>query len=59
MKKDRELIQLAKANLSVEQIAIRMKSDPARMLKVAKRLGIYFPPNAPKEGGRLKAKGKL
>jgi hypothetical protein len=56
MKKDRDLMQLALANLSVDQIANRMKSGPERILKVAKRLGIRFPPIAPKQDGRLKAK---
>ena len=52
------IIASGQSKSRVEQIATRMKSDPARVLKVAKRLGIYFPPNAPKEDGRLKAKGK-
>jgi hypothetical protein len=58
MKKDRELLHLALAKLSVDQIADRMKSGPDGILKVAKRLGIHLPPIAPKRDGRLKAKGK-
>jgi hypothetical protein len=56
MKKDRELIQLARANLSVEQIATRMKLAPARVIKIARRLGLNVPPIAPKRDGGLKAK---
>jgi hypothetical protein len=58
MKKDRDLMQFALANLSVDEIANRMKSGPERILKVAKRLGIHLPPIAPKRDGKLKAKGK-
>lgn len=58
MKKDCDLIQLALANLSAEQIAPRMKSGPQRVLKVAKRLGIHLPPIVPKQRGGLKANGK-
>jgi len=54
MKKDRELIQLARENLSVEQIASRMKAAPAKVLMVAKRLGIHPPRIAPKRVGRLR-----
>jgi len=53
MKKERELIQLARANVGVEQIATRMKLAPASVLKAAKRLGLDLPPIAPK-GGTLK-----
>jgi hypothetical protein len=41
MKKDRELIQLTRENLSVDQIAIRMNISSPRVLKIAKRLGIH------------------
>jgi len=51
-------MQLAVANLSVDEIANRMKSGPERILKVAKRLGIHLPPKVPKRDGKLKAKGK-
>jgi hypothetical protein len=57
MRKERELIHLARASLSVEQIATRMKLAPASVLKAAKRLGFDFPSIAPK-GRMLKAKGK-
>jgi hypothetical protein len=58
MKNDRDLMQLAVANLSVDEIANRMKSGPERILKVAKRLGIHLPPIVPKRDGKRKAKGK-
>jgi hypothetical protein len=54
-KKDRELNKLARAELNVEQIATRMKLAPARVIKIAKRLGLHLPPIAPKRDGRLKA----
>jgi hypothetical protein len=56
MKNDRDLMQLAVANLSVDEIANRMKSGPERILKVAKRLGIRLPPIAPKRSARLQTK---
>jgi len=55
MKKDRELIRLARSGVSVDQISARLKHSPATILKVAKRLGIYL---GPKRDGKLKAKGK-
>jgi hypothetical protein len=56
MKRDRELIQLARANLSVEQISTRMKLAPATVIKTAKRLGLRVSPITFKRNGRLKAK---
>jgi transposase-like protein len=56
MKKERELIQLARANLSVEQISTRMKLAPATVIKTAKRLGLRVSPITPKRNGRLTAK---
>jgi hypothetical protein len=58
MKKDRELIKLASGELSVDQIAARLKHSPPAVLKAAKRLGIYLGPNTPKRDGRMKAKKK-
>jgi hypothetical protein len=40
MKSDRELIVLARAKLSVDKIAVKMKADPKMVLKAAKRLGV-------------------
>jgi hypothetical protein len=44
MKSDRQLVALSRVNLSVDQIAAKMKIDPKRVLKVAKRLGIQLAP---------------
>jgi len=55
MKSDRELIVLARAKLSVDRIAAKMKADPATVLKVAKRLGINLQRLPAKRYGRLKA----
>jgi hypothetical protein len=52
MKKDRELIQLARSNLGVDQIATKMKTTHATARKVAKRLGVHLQPNAAKRNGR-------
>jgi hypothetical protein len=54
MKKERELIQPARANLSVDQGATKMKLTPERALKAAMRLGFDHPPIAPKPGGKAK-----
>jgi hypothetical protein len=54
MKRDRALIQLARASVGVDQIATRLKVGPVAILKAAKRLGIYLGPQPPKRGGRLK-----
>jgi Mn-dependent DtxR family transcriptional regulator len=43
MKKDRDLIQLAKAKLSADRIAARLKILPQQVRKVAKKLRFYFP----------------
>jgi hypothetical protein len=40
MKSDRELIALARAKLSVDKIATKMKSRPKAVLKAAKRPGV-------------------
>jgi hypothetical protein len=54
MRRDRALIQLARANVGVDQIASRLKVAPVAVLKAAKRLGIYLGPQPPKRDGRLK-----
>jgi hypothetical protein len=56
MQNDRELIELARANLSVEQIATKMKFAPAKIIKVVKWLGLHPPPVTPKRNGKLTAK---
>jgi hypothetical protein len=52
MKSDRELIVLARAQLSVDKIATKMKADTNMVLKAAKRLGVRLP--APKGNGSPK-----
>jgi hypothetical protein len=54
MKRDRALIQMARANVGVDQIATRLKVAPVAIFKAAKRLGIYLGPQPPKRDGRLK-----
>jgi transcriptional regulator with GAF, ATPase, and Fis domain len=44
MKKDRQLIQLARSNLTVDQIAKRLDAAQASIVKIAKRLGISLTP---------------
>jgi hypothetical protein len=56
MKKDRELILLARAKLSVEQIATRLQISPQAVIKIGRRMGIYFSQLELKRNGRRKAK---
>jgi hypothetical protein len=58
MKKDRELIRLGQAKLSVDRIASRLGSSPVSVLKVARRLGVKLAPQPPSPDGRFKAKTK-
>jgi hypothetical protein len=44
MKIDRDVIELARSRLSVEQIAAKLKLQPKTVIKTGLRLGIYFPP---------------
>ena len=53
MKKDRELIKLARAKRSAEQIANKLDASLPQILKVAKRLGIDLGPQPLKLDGRL------
>jgi cell division protein FtsL len=45
MKLSRELIELSKASLSGEAIAVRMNRKPETILKMAKRLGLSLKPD--------------
>jgi hypothetical protein len=56
MKMDRDVIQLARDKLSVEQIAAKLKLKPKAVIKTGRRLGIYFPPPELKRNGRRKTK---
>jgi hypothetical protein len=44
MKTERDLIALARGRLSVEQIAAKLKIEPPAVIKISRRLGIYFEP---------------
>jgi hypothetical protein len=54
MKKDRELIQLARTRSSVDSIAAKLEKPPKSVLKAARRLGLNIEAPA-KRDGRLKA----
>ena len=56
MKRDRDVMELAHDNLSVEQIAAKLKTTPKRVFLAGRRLGVYFPPLKLKPNGRRKAK---
>jgi transcriptional regulator with GAF, ATPase, and Fis domain len=51
MKVERQLIQLANSNLTVDQIAAKLDMAPASIIKVAKRLGISLKPTKRNPGG--------
>jgi hypothetical protein len=55
MRKDRELIELAREGRSIDQIAARLEATPERVHKVAKRLGIKL---GSVKDRRLKRKAK-
>ena len=56
MKWDRDLMEMAGRNLSVEQIAAKLKSTPKTVFRAGRRLGIYFTPLKPKPSGPRKTK---
>jgi hypothetical protein len=58
MKTDRDLIELARANMSVDRIAAKLEVAPASVVKAAKRLGISLGPQPVKRDRRFKAKSK-
>jgi hypothetical protein len=58
MKKDRDLISLVRANLSLDKIAAKLETSPAGVAKAAKRLGLSLGPQPVKRDGRLKAKAE-
>ena len=57
MSKDRELIKMAHAKRSAEQIAYQLDASLPSILKVAKRLGVTLR-HLPRPDGRFKAKPK-
>jgi hypothetical protein len=54
MKIDRDIMELARRNLSVEQIANMLKIKPPTVIKTGLRLGIYFPPTRKQDRRRKK-----
>jgi hypothetical protein len=56
MKKDRQLIELARDNRSAEQIAKKMDASLPQVLKVARRLGLNLGTQTPKRDRRFSAK---
>jgi hypothetical protein len=56
MKTERNVAELADGDLGVEQIASKLKIEPQAVIKIGRRLGIYFPPLKPKQNGRRKAR---
>jgi DNA-binding CsgD family transcriptional regulator len=44
MKTDRDVMELARDKLSVEQIATKLKITPKTVIKTSRRLGIYLRP---------------
>jgi hypothetical protein len=56
MKKDRDLIQMARAKLSIDRIATKLDTSQMSIIKAAKRLGIKIGLSPVKRDGRLKAK---
>ena len=55
MKTDRDVMELARDKLSVEQIATKLKITPKTVIKTSWRLGIYLRPLR-KPDGRRKTK---
>jgi hypothetical protein len=67
MRKERELIKLARANHSAEQIASKLDAPLPQIFKVARRLGVDLGPEPPKldrrrgpraAAGRVRLKAK-
>jgi hypothetical protein len=56
MKVERDVVQLAASDLSVDQIATKLKIRPKALIKMGRRLGIRFHPLKLKRNGRRGAK---
>lgn len=56
MKRDRDIVDMARAKLDVEQIATKLKTTPKAVFMAGRRLGIYFPPLKLKPNGRRKVR---
>ena len=55
MKTERDVVQLAGV-LSIEQIATKLKISPQAVIKIGRRMGIYFSSVKPEPNGRRKMK---
>jgi hypothetical protein len=58
MRKERELIKLARAKRSAEQIANKLEAPLPQIFKVARRLGVDLGPEPPKLDRRLGPRAK-
>jgi len=58
MKKERELIKLARTKHSAEQIANKLGASPSQIFKVARRLGVDLGPQPLKLDRRLRPRAK-
>ena len=58
MKKDRELIRLARSKLKREQIALKLNTSPLVLQKAARRLGVNLGRFVRRPVGRPKMKVK-
>lgn len=58
MAEDRELMKLARADLSAEKIAARMARPLLAVVRAARRLGVRRAPSLPRPNGHFKAKVK-
>jgi hypothetical protein len=58
MKKERELIKLARKKQSAEQIAHKLDASLSQIFKVARRLGVDLGPQPLKLDGRLGPRAK-
>jgi DNA-binding CsgD family transcriptional regulator len=52
MKTDRDVMELARDKLSVEQIATKLKIKSHTVIKTGRRLGIYLRPQRKPDGRR-------
>jgi hypothetical protein len=52
MKTERGVVQLAAGDLKVEQIAAELKISPRAVIKIGRRMGIYFSPPRKRDGRR-------
>ena len=58
MKKDRELIKLARENPNVESLAKKLETISSQIIKASRRLGISLGLQSPKPDGKFKSNVK-